>query len=126
MPQLFLRLILQEWDIRNPHQIAECVRHSDTVYNLTGRDWETRNFSYEDVNVTGARTIASVCADVGVPRLVHVSHLNADPNSASKFYRTKYEGEKAVREAFGEEATIVRPGALFGSEDWLLNAIACE
>lgn len=33
---------LQEWDIRNEQQIAECLRHSDTVYNLVGRDYETK------------------------------------------------------------------------------------
>jgi len=32
----------QEWDIRNEEQIAECVRHSDIVYNLAGRDYETK------------------------------------------------------------------------------------
>lgn len=32
----------QEWDIRSDEQIAECVRHSDIVYNLVGRDYETK------------------------------------------------------------------------------------
>lgn len=32
----------QEWDIRNEQQIEECVRHSDVVYNLTGRQYETK------------------------------------------------------------------------------------
>jgi NADH dehydrogenase (ubiquinone) 1 alpha subcomplex subunit 9 len=32
----------KEWDARNPDQIYECLKHSDAVYNLTGRDWETR------------------------------------------------------------------------------------
>ena len=32
----------QEWDIRNEQQIAECVRHSDIVYNLAGRNDETK------------------------------------------------------------------------------------
>lgn len=41
----------QEWDARNPDQIYECVKNSDTVYNIVGRDWETRNYSYDDVNV---------------------------------------------------------------------------
>jgi NADH dehydrogenase (ubiquinone) 1 alpha subcomplex subunit 9 len=74
----------------------------------------------------GAELIAKVTADAGVPRFVHVSHLNADPNSASRFYRTKFEGEQRVREAFGRDATIVRPGPLFGAEDWMLNGIACK
>lgn len=34
--------MFQEWDIRNEEQIAECVRHSDIVYNLVGRDYETK------------------------------------------------------------------------------------
>ncbi len=32
----------KEWDVRNPEQIHECLKYSDTVYNLVGRDWETR------------------------------------------------------------------------------------
>lgn len=60
---------------------------------------------------------------MGIPRLIHVSHINANPESTSEFYRTKYAGERAVRDAF-PEATIVRPSQLFGHEDWLLNAIA--
>jgi NADH dehydrogenase (ubiquinone) 1 alpha subcomplex subunit 9 len=70
--------------------------------------------------------IAQVSRDAGVPRFVHVSHLNADPNSTSEFYRTKFAGEQRVREAFGRQATIVRPGPLFGAEDWMLNGIACR
>ncbi|KAJ9101809.1 hypothetical protein QFC21_003148 [Naganishia friedmannii] len=108
------QIVPLEWDVRNAKQIEECVRHSDVVYNLTGRDWETR----------GAELIARVSRDVGVPRLVHVSHLNASPDSPSEFYRTKFEGERRVRDAFGRAATIVRPGPLFGAEDWLLNGIA--
>ncbi|WOO79290.1 NADH-ubiquinone oxidoreductase subunit, mitochondrial [Vanrija pseudolonga] len=112
-----------EWDARNPDQIHEAVRHSDTVYNLVGRDWQTRNFSYDDVNVKAAGLIAEVSAASGVDQLIHVSHLNANPNSPSEFYRSKYAGERAVRDAF-PTATIVRPGYMYGPEDWLLNAAA--
>ncbi|TXT06865.1 uncharacterized protein COLE_06196 [Cutaneotrichosporon oleaginosum] len=112
-----------EWDARKPDQIHECLRHSDTVYNLVGRDWETRNYSYNDVNVTTAATIAQIAAESGVDQFIHVSHLNANPRSTSEFYRTKYAGERAVRDAF-PNATIVRPGRMFGGEDWLLNALA--
>lgn len=117
------QIIPLEWDLRKPEQIEECLRHSDVVYNLTGRDYETRNYKYDDVNVTGAGQIAKIARENDVSRFIHVSHLNANPDSESAFYRTKYEGEVAVREAF-PEATIARPGPLFGGEDWLLNAIA--
>lgn len=52
-----------------------------------------------------------------------MSHLNASPDSPSAFYRTKYEGEQAVKEAF-PTSTIVRAGWMYGHEDRLLNTIA--
>jgi NADH dehydrogenase (ubiquinone) 1 alpha subcomplex subunit 9 len=128
---------IQEWDIRDEEQIAECVRHSDIVYNLVGRDYPTkhvffsppshnavltprRNFTLDDVHVKGAERIARVTASVGVSRLVHVSHLNASPTSTSHFYRSKAAGENAVRDVF-PAATIVRPGPMFGHEDKFLT-----
>jgi NADH dehydrogenase (ubiquinone) 1 alpha subcomplex subunit 9 len=115
------------------------VRHSDIVYNLVGRDYETkyvlqnrplmpltnpyRNFSYSAVHTEGAEVIASVCRRVGVPRLVHVSHLNAAHDSLSEFYRVKARGEEHVMDVF-PNATIVRPGPMFGHEDKLLNSMA--
>jgi NADH dehydrogenase (ubiquinone) 1 alpha subcomplex subunit 9 len=69
--------------------------------------------------------IAKICAEASVPRLIHVSHLNASPDSPSELYRSKYAGERAVRDAF-KEATIVRPGPMFGAEDTLLHDIASE
>jgi len=117
------QVVHMEWDIRDEDQIAECLRHSDIVYNLVGRDYETKNFTYNDVNAAGAGRIAKVAAQWNVPRLVHVSHLNTSHQSTSKFYRTKAEGEDLVKEAF-PNATIVRPSIMFGYEDKLLNNIA--
>ncbi|KAF8443078.1 39kDa subunit of Ndufa9, NADH ubiquinone oxidoreductase [Boletus edulis BED1] len=117
------QIVPMEWDIRNEEQIAECLRHSDIVYNLVGRDYETKNFKYADVHVAGAERIAKVAADSGVERFVHVSHLNASSDSPSAFYRTKFEGEERVKDVF-PGATIVRPGAMYGYEDKLLNNMA--
>lgn len=82
-----------------------------------------RNFDFASVHVAGAERIASIAAQSGVSRLVHVSHLNASATSPSKFYQTKAEGEERVKAAF-PDATIVRPGTLFGYEDKLLTNIA--
>ncbi|KAF8650139.1 hypothetical protein AX16_005374 [Volvariella volvacea WC 439] len=117
------QIVRMEWDIRNESQIAECLRHSDVVYNLVGRDYETKNFDYTSIHVNGAERIARIAADNGVSRFVHVSHLNASSNSPSKFYQTKAEGEERVRAAF-PGATVVRPGTLYGYEDKLLTNIA--
>ncbi|KAG8898072.1 hypothetical protein FRB99_007678, partial [Tulasnella sp. 403] len=117
------QIVPLEWDIRDPDTIAECVRHSDIVYNLVGRDYETKNFTYEDVHVKGAKSIAEISYANSVSRFIHVSHLNANINSPSKYYATKAAGEDEVKAAF-PNATIVRPGAYFGHEDKLLNNMA--
>ncbi|KIJ64483.1 hypothetical protein HYDPIDRAFT_28424 [Hydnomerulius pinastri MD-312] len=117
------QIVPMEWDIRNEEQIAECLRHSDIVYNLVGRDYETKNFKSADVHVAGAERVAKVAAESGVQRFVHLSHLNASPDSRSMFYRTKAEGEERVKDVF-PNATIVRPGSMFGYEDKFLNNMA--
>ena len=75
--------------------------------------------------MAGAERIAKVAAQVGIERLIHVSHLNASATSPSQFYRTKAEGEARVKNVY-PNATIVRPAAMYGCEDKLLNNIASE
>ncbi|KAF9527562.1 NADH dehydrogenase [Crepidotus variabilis] len=117
------QIVRMEWDIRNEDMIAECLRHSDTVYNFVGRDYETKNFDYHSVHVAGAERIAKLASQCGVSNFIHVSHLNASKESPSKFYQTKAEGEERVKAAF-PGATIVRPSTLFGYEDKLLTNMA--
>jgi NADH dehydrogenase (ubiquinone) 1 alpha subcomplex subunit 9 len=72
--------------------------------------------------VKGAERIAQLASQVGVPRLIHVSHLNASVSSPSVFYRTKAEGEEKVKAAF-PNVSIVRPATMFGYEDKFLTNI---
>lgn len=114
-----------EMDLRNVKSIEDSVKHSDIVFNLIGREYETKNFTYYDVHVEGARRIAEAVKKYNVPRLVHVSSFNADPNSTSEFNRTKALGEEVVREIV-PDATIVRPATMYGDGDKFLNKIASK
>ncbi|KAI9302231.1 hypothetical protein BJ944DRAFT_242564 [Cunninghamella echinulata] len=116
------QIIPLEFDLRNKDQIRECVRHSDIVINLIGRDYETKNFTFDDVHVEGTRSIAEIAADSGVARFVQVSALNAAEDSTSRFLQTKAQGEKALKEIY-PDATIVRPSIMWGHEDRFLNRI---
>ena len=117
------QIVPLEWDIRNEKQIEECLRHSDTVFNLVGRSYDTKNFSMNEVHVDGARRIAEIAAAHGVARFIQMSHLMADVNSESEFMRTKALGEDAVRRAF-PSSTIVRASSIYGHEDRFLNKMA--
>ena len=73
----------------------------------------------------GAKSIARIAAENGVENFIQLSHLNANPDSASKFYATKFEGEEMVKEVF-PKATIIRPATMFGYEDRLLQNMPSE
>ncbi|KAJ3390886.1 39kDa subunit of ndufa9, NADH:ubiquinone oxidoreductase [Lobulomyces angularis] len=114
------QIVPLSFDLRNDERIIECIRHSDVVYNLIGKDFQTKNFNFQKVHVDGARTLAKLAKQCGVSKFIHVSALNADPDSKSLFLKTKGLGEKAVLEEF-PEATIVRPGYMYGHEDRFWN-----
>uniref|UniRef100_A0A7R9Y4M6 NAD-dependent epimerase/dehydratase domain-containing protein n=1 Tax=Micromonas pusilla TaxID=38833 RepID=A0A7R9Y4M6_MICPS len=109
--------------IRDDSAIKYAVERSNVVVNLLGREWETRNFSFDDVHRDFPERLARICKELGVERLVHVSALGATLDHPSKYYRTKAEGDEAVRAAF-PNATIVKPAKLIGTEDRLLNVFA--
>jgi len=117
------QIVRMEWDMRDENMVAECLRHSDTVYNLVGRDFETKNFDFKSANTVGPARIAKIAAECGVSQFIQVSHLDASKTSPSKYYQAKAEAEELVKEAF-PTATIVRPGPMFGYEDKLLTNMA--
>ena len=106
-------------DIRNRDQVAAAIKNSDAVVNLVG----TLKGDFQGLHVDGARNVAEACAAQGVPALVHISAIGADPESESAYGRTKGEGEAAVRAAF-PNATVVRPSVVFGREDNFVNRFA--
>ncbi len=56
------------------------MRHSNIVVNVIGKQYETFNFKFKDVNVDGARRIARIAREEGVDRLIHISAVNAKEN----------------------------------------------
>lgn len=106
-------------DIGNPDTVIRAVRGSDAVVNLAG----ILSGNFQRVHVAGARNVAEAVAAAGVPTLVHVSAIGADPESPSAYGRSKAEGEAAVRAAF-PGATILRPSIMFGREDQFINRFA--
>jgi len=124
------QVLFSPYNLRDENSIRKAMKHSNVVINLVGRDWETMNYKFKDVNITGARLIAKLARESGVKRLIHFSSLNIDAHpkgvilpEGSEFLRTKYEGELAVREEF-PDATIFRPADIYGQEDRFLRYYA--
>lgn len=106
-------------DIRDADRVAAAVTGATAVVNLVG----TFKGDLAAMHVDGARNVAEAARAAGADALVHVSAIGADPDSRSRYGRTKGEGENAVRAAF-PSASIVRPSVVFGREDNFVNRFA--
>jgi NADH dehydrogenase (ubiquinone) 1 alpha subcomplex subunit 9 len=124
------QVLFHPYHLQDEKSIREAVKYSNVVINLVGRDWETKNFKFNDVHVDGARRLARICKEAGVEKFIHVSALNANPHptpliykQGSKFLQSKYEGEVAVYEEF-PDAIMFRPADIYGQEDRFLRYYA--
>lgn len=121
------QVLFQPYHLCDEEAIRKAVKYSNVVINLVGRDWETRNFKFDDVHVEGARRLARISREAGVDKFIHLSSLNASSNpephvlkKGSKFLKSKWAGEQAVLEEF-PNAVIIRPSDIYGQEDRFLR-----
>ncbi len=110
-------------DVRDEAAVAAAVAGAGAVINAVGLYLEQGGATFQAVHVEGAGRVARAAAAAGVPRLVHISGIGAEPRSPSAYVRARAAGEAAVRAAFGG-ATILRPSVLFGPGDAFFNTLA--
>ncbi len=108
---------------RDETSVRAAIRGSDCVINLIGILFENKKNSFTAIHADIAENIAKACRFAGVPRLVHVSAINADMKSSSSYLRSKAEGELRVQKNF-PGATILRPSIIFGPGDGFFNLFA--
>jgi NADH dehydrogenase len=103
-------------DVLDDLAVGAAIAGADAVVNLIGILTETTTQTYRAIHVEGTRRVALAAQRHGVMRLIHISALGASATSPAISDQTKAEGEQAVRAAF-PQATIVRPGPVFGEDD---------
>ena len=110
-------------DATDPAQVEAALAGADAAINLIGILYEGGGRSFKALHIDAARNIAAACAAAGVDRLVHISAVGANPESASRYAGTKAAGEMAVREV-KPDAVVIRPSIVFGAGDGFLNRFA--
>jgi NADH dehydrogenase len=115
-------LTVIEASVHKEADLARLMPGHDAVVNLVAvlHGSEER---FENVHVDLPGKIASAMQKAGVPRLVHVSALGADPQGPSMYQRSKARGETVLHNA-GLQLTVLRPSVIFGAEDKFLNLFA--
>jgi uncharacterized protein YbjT (DUF2867 family) len=109
-------------NVRYPRSVEAAARDADVVVNLTGILFERGRQRFDTVQSFGAEQVALAAAAHGA-RMIHISAIGADENSASGYARSKALGENAVRAAM-PGANVFRPSIMFGPEDELFNKFA--
>lgn len=110
-------------NLRTRWSVDRAVQGSDAVVNLVGILAQSGAQTFDEVQAFGARAVAEAARGAGIGRLVHVSAIGADPNSASGYGRSKAIGEKAVFDTV-PGAVVLRPSIVFGPEDDFFNRFA--
>lgn len=114
-----------ECDLSQASQLREQLKGSDAVINLIGILHESKRASFEQMHHQFARRLAQQCEELAIPRLIHMSALQASANAPSAYLRSKGVGEAAVNEFNKKIAiTIFRPSVIFGEHDSFMNLFA--
>jgi uncharacterized protein YbjT (DUF2867 family) len=108
-------------NLRHPASVANAVAKADHVVNLVGILKEGGRQRFDALQAQGPRIIADAAAPDA--RVIHVSAIGADAGSASRYARSKAEGEAGLFAA-RSDATVFRPSILFGPGDGFFTRFA--
>ena len=111
------------------HDRAELVRQfagQDAVINLVGILNEGGGENFRRVHYELPLSVLAACQTAGVPRLLHMSALNADAQrGTSNYLKTKGAAEDYLHaNAGGVAVTSFRPSVIFGPDDSFFNRFA--
>lgn len=123
----YIQLI--QTDVHDIELLKSHFSGAAAVINLVGILNETagKKEGFYKVHTVLAEKTAQAAAACGVPRLLHMSALNADSNEQhSQYLKTKGEGEYLAHKAsdHGVLVTSFRPSVIFGPGDSFFNRFA--
>ena len=95
----------------------------DIIYHLAGAERLGPGRGLLEVDIRGTQAISQVAAEVGVKRILYVSHLGADRASAYPVFKAKAIAEEHLRRS-GVDYTILRSAILYGQGDAFTSGLA--
>ena len=109
-------------NLRDAASVDAAARGAHVLINLTGILQESGRQRFSTIHSYGAEQVA-LAAHAHGARIVHVSAIGADEQSAASYGRSKAIAERLVLAA-EPQAVILRPSILFGPEDDFFNRFA--
>lgn len=108
----------------NDAALAELVKGADAVVHLVGIIMEKpgKGQTFERVHTEGTQRLLAAAKSAGVKRWVHMSALGSRPDAVSRYHRTKWQAECAVRDS-GLDHTIFRPSIIHGPDGEFMQMV---
>lgn len=117
-----------ELDVHDSAALESGLSGCDAAVNLVGilNQRPRAGVTFERVHAELPAALAETCLKLGINRLLHMSALNAGPDGASEYLKSKGRGEAAVHEAAsrGLRVTSFRPSVIYGVDDAFFNRFA--
>lgn len=115
-----------ELDIYNTAALQQALAGHDAVVNLVAI-LHGNEAAFQKVHVDLPANLARAAVAAGVPRVVHISALGANPKqpdaAPSRYLGSKSRGELALSHP-ALAVSVLRPSVIFGAEDKFLNMFA--
>ena len=104
-----------ECSMINTYALKNALTGCDAVINLIGILHESGKQSFEAIHHQLPRRVAQWCEELAIPRLIHMSALQANSHAPSEYLRSKAAGEAAVTwPGMGANLAVVIAGNLVG------------
>ena len=110
-------------NIFNSENVKQVLKNCDLAINLVGILYETRKQKFDQIHSQFPYMLSSLCNEIGIKNLVHVSALGVKEKHTSRYIQSKLQGEKNIQDTF-KPSVILRPSVIFGPEDKFFNTFS--
>jgi len=110
-------------DVTDVTSLEKALRNVGTVVHLVAIIRETKEATFEMINLGGTKNLLHAAKKTGVRRLIYMSNLGADPDTRFPLLYNKWRAEEEVRNS-GIDFVILRPSVMFGRGDGFVSVLA--
>jgi len=110
-------------DVLDPKSLETAMSGADAVIHLVGIISEASQQTFENIHTRGTQNVIAAAQKAGIKRFIHMSALGTRRNAVSRYHKSKWAAEEAVRQS-GLAYTIFRPSLIYGRHDQFVNRFA--
>ena len=105
-----------EENIFNEKVLEELIGSHDICINLIGILFEKKKNTFKNIHINFPSLLSKICKKKNIDQFIHISALGVENVKDSEYAKSKYDGEKIVKENF-ERTTILKPSIVYSQDD---------